>query len=1268
MYDRTGVRFLGVYGAIRRRCGVLGALLVVLSGSPARGIEILFVKADATGPIHDGSTWDHAFTDLQDALDDGAILAQEGPVEIWVAAGVYLPDRGTGDRVASFELVNNIGLYGGFAGWETSRERRDVKANETILSGDLGSNDDPEADIDPWDDPTREDNAYHVVTGSGTGDMAVLDGFTITAGSAEGEYPYSLGGGMYNDAGSPTLVDCTFSQNSASRGGAMYNSGSSPTVAGCTFTDNTAGSYGGAMDNWQSSPTVAGCTFTDNTAGNHGGAIHNYSGRPTVTGCTFTDNTADGHGGAMSNSSSDATVTYSTFSGNSAETGGGMFNSWSDPILADCTFSANSADGYVGGGMRNDGSNPTLTNCTFNGNLASWDGGGMFNYNSSPILTNCTFSGNVVERAGGGISNGLFCSPTLTNCILWGNYDVRGANESAQIASMIVYPPVVTYTCIQGLHSLGGNGNVPDNHLFIDADGPDDISGTEDDDLRLLPRSPCIDGGDNEAVPRDHADVDGDLDTIELYPFDLDRNPRFVDDACTDDAGNSHPDFPSVHIVDMGAYEYQGPSEDDPDGDGVTGCRDNCPVHWNPRQTDCDQDGLGDVWALALDVSEDCNHNDKPDGCDITEGTSSDDDANGIPDECQRIIFVDDDAPLGGDGVSWNTAYKYLQDALGVARSSDNIHVAGGTYRADQDEAGNVTSGNRYTTFQLVSGVGIYGGYAGLSGRDNADRRNIHACETILSGDLAADDDPPSGGGTSTCCSEHVGQGCDDTTCEAAVCAASSNCCDISWGEYCTRLALRWCCNLCAENTNTCENSYHVVTGSGTNELTVLDGLTITAGNADGEYPYYSGGGMYNFLGSPTLNNCTFRGNSVERTGGGMFAESSNTTLSNCTFTDNAAVEYGGGGMYARNSSMTLSNTLFTDNAAGSSGGGIHYEGSSTTLNNCTFAGNSAGGSGAGMHAFETTLTVIDGTFAGNSAGQAGGGMFSALGNMMLIRCTFSGNTAELGGGMHNSGGIQTVANCTFSGNTAESGGGMYNLGGVQTVANCTFSGNTADDDGGGMYNRGTNATLTTCTFSGNSARNGRGIACDSYNQRHPSTLESNNCVFWNGGDEIWNNDGSAITTTYTCIQDEDSDDGAVFIGQGNIADDPLFVDALGPDGVVGTEDDDLRLSPDSPAIGAGDPAYAPDPEETDLAGNPRLQGCRVDLGAYEAPMEQLPSDFDGNGGVDLRDLAGFQLCMGVSIVRPDWLDTCLCLFDADESADIDLSDFAAFHTLLVGE
>ncbi|MHC4697915.1 MAG: choice-of-anchor Q domain-containing protein, partial [Planctomycetota bacterium] len=247
--------------------------------------------------------------------------------------------------------------------------------------------------------------------------------------------------------------------------------------------------------------------------------------------------------------------------------------------------------------------------------------------------------------------------------------------------------------------------------------------------------------------------------------------------------------------------------------------------------------------------------------------------------------------------------------------------------------------------------------------------------------------------------------------------------------------------------------------------------------------------------------------------------------------------------------------------------------------------------------------------FIGNSASVLGGAVYqNAMGAIALVNCLFTGNTAGGGGAVHNRLGYVTAINCTFAGNSASFVGGMW-AGYGATIRNSIFWGNS-DDDGMGWTSQ--------------------------YNSD-------------------WN---AFMTVMYNSIQGYDGR------SRTNINVDPLFVDALGPDGIVGTADDDLRLSPDSPLIGAGDPAYVPAPDQTDLDGYPRLQGCRVDMGAYEAAMEQLPGDFDASGRIDLRDLAGFQLCMGVSIVRPDWLDTCLCLFDADESQDIDLHDFAEFHHL----
>lgn len=116
---------------------------------------------------------------------------------------------------------------------------------------------------------------------------------------------------------------------------------------------------------------------------------------------------------------------------------------------------------------------------------------------------------------------------------------------------------------------------------------------------------------------------------------------------------------------------------------------------------------------------------------------------------------------------------------------------------------------------------------------------------------------------------------------------------------------------------------------------------------------------------------------------------------------------------------------------------------------------------------------------------------------------------------------------------------------------------------------------------------------------RGTQTPTITNCIVWGNGYEQIHRDFMVTNyITYNCIENWASG------GTGNIDVDPLFVDPVGVDGIIGTEDDDLRLQSGSLCIDAGDPNFIANPNGTDLDGNPRVAGVAVavavDMGAYE--------------------------------------------------------------------
>ena len=242
-----------------------------------------------------------------------------------------------------------------------------------------------------------------------------------------------------------------------------------------------------------------------------GGGMNNHNGSPSVTNCWFTGNASFADGGGIRNwGDSKPVIMNCTFTGNSSgQEGGGIMNGpGSGSKVINCIFTENMA-GEDGGGMYNNETVYTLVmNCTFIRNSVKLTGGGMYNVNHSiPFVINCTFSGNSAAKAGGSICNNN-SNVTLTNCILWNN----SAPMDSEIHNMGDSQALVSYCNITG--GLDGEGNMDKDPLFAD------------NDLRLSAGSPCIDAGNNEAVPAD-------------ILTDLDGNPRIIN-----------------AVVDLGAFEH----------------------------------------------------------------------------------------------------------------------------------------------------------------------------------------------------------------------------------------------------------------------------------------------------------------------------------------------------------------------------------------------------------------------------------------------------------------------------------------------------------------------------------------------------------------------------------------------------------------------------------------------------------------------------------------------------------------------------------------
>ena len=372
---------------------ILGVVLAVLLSGVASQAAIRYVALDGSGA--NGQSWATAYTSISAALQATTTVAGD---EIRVKQGTY----GTGMGVNVNKAVK---IYGGYSGvgdtrdWQTFRSTIDG-LNVASHCLDISAN----ATIDGFS-ITKGRGYGSSPSERGAGIYIHQCSATISNCSFERNYADYMGGAMFlENAGGSEVTNCTFKDNRSSDkagalacsdsdaliqncqfegnktgvglndgyGGAIYNENCSPTILNCTFSANSA-QYGAGVGNYMADTTIADCTFADcNTATIGGGGVHSWGGAPVISRCLFQNNRVTHRGGAIWDRSIGTIVNCILWNNRSMVYGGAVY-----------------IDAPTGGTA----SAATLIHCTIYGNSAT-QAGGLYSDNSGPTLVNCILWGN----------------------------------------------------------------------------------------------------------------------------------------------------------------------------------------------------------------------------------------------------------------------------------------------------------------------------------------------------------------------------------------------------------------------------------------------------------------------------------------------------------------------------------------------------------------------------------------------------------------------------------------------------------------------------------------------------------------------------------------------------------------------------------------------------------------------------------------------------------------------------------------------------------
>jgi len=256
------------------------------------------------------------------------------------------------------------------------------------------------------------------------------------------------------------------------------------------------------------------------------------------------------------------------------------------------------------------------------------------------------------------------------------------------------------------------------------------------------------------------------------------------------------------------------------------------------------------------------------------------------------------------------------------------------------------------------------------------------------------------------------------------------------------------------------------------------------------------------------------------------------------------------------------------------------------------------------FHSGEDANSILDGFTITGGYVENGAGIVCSYSSPTIVRCVITGNSADssdqyampAGGGIGLFESTATIDSCIITDNAAaDFGGGVYSTWGGANISNCVISGNSAYE-GAALYCHEGSLMITHCTITNNSASRGGGLYCE-----WDSTTISQSILWANkasgGGPEVLLG-LSVVTVSYTDIKGGRAAakmdfpyDSTLNWGGGNIDSDPLFEEP---------GSGNYHLSAFSPCIEAGDPATDPAAGATDIDGDPRMIGDRVDMGADE--------------------------------------------------------------------